>query len=152
MLCYSRMVREVAPAMKRKKWGRIVTIGSMAANQPIRPSAGFSYDLANASRLAAVAVVKSAALALAPYGITVNTIGTGSFKTDYAMSWFMAQAQEQGRDLDEYIGAIAAHIPVGRMGDPREISALCTFLCSQRGGYTTGDSILCDGGTANCVA
>jgi NAD(P)-dependent dehydrogenase (short-subunit alcohol dehydrogenase family) len=152
VLCYSRMVREVAPAMKQAKWGRIVSIGSMSSKQPVRPSAGFSYDLANASRIAAVAVMKSAAHALAPHGVTVNSIATGSFNTDYALAWFRERAMEHGISIEKYLENIRTAIPLGRLGDTREIAALCAFLCSQRGGYTTGDSILCDGGITNCLS
>lgn len=149
-LCFHRLVREVAPAMKARKWGRIVTIGSASAKQPIRPYAGFDYDLAHPSRIAAVGLVKALAARLARYNITVNTIGTGSFETDYALGFFQAAADEQGVSLEECVAAVNRSIPAGRLGSTAEISGLATFLASERGGYTTGETILCDGGFANC--
>jgi 3-oxoacyl-[acyl-carrier protein] reductase len=150
-LCLARLVREVSPAMKRNGWGRIVVIGSSAAKQPIRPYAGFDYDLATPSRVAAVGLVKVLATRLAPHGVTLNTIATGTFATDYANTFFAERAQEAGMDTTAALAALHQAIPAGRMGDVSEISGLCAFLCSQRAGYTTGETILCDGGFANCL-
>jgi 3-oxoacyl-[acyl-carrier protein] reductase len=148
--CFHRLVREVTPAMKARKWGRIVTIGSAGAKQPIRPYAGFDYDLAHPSRIAAVGLVKALAVRLAPYNITVNTIGTGSVETEYALGFFRQRAEEYGASLSECLEAVNNSIPAGRLGRTSEISGLTAFLCSERGGYVTGETILCDGGFANC--
>jgi 3-oxoacyl-[acyl-carrier protein] reductase len=150
-LCFSRLVRAVSPAMKARGWGRIVAIGSAAARQPIRPYAGFDYDLANPSRAAAMGLLKSWASRLAPSGVTINTIATGTFDTDYARGFFAARARDAGLPLDDVLQSLYQAIPAGRMGDVSEISGLCTFLCSQRGGYTTGETVLCDGGFANSM-
>ena len=64
----------VVPHMKEKRWGRIVSIGSSAAN---RPPPELKHLLANTVRASVVSLNKSLANELGPFGITVNTIGTG---------------------------------------------------------------------------
>jgi 3-oxoacyl-[acyl-carrier protein] reductase len=151
VLCYARLVRQVLPHMKARRWGRIVTIGSGAAKQPVRGSINFSYALANTTRVAAVGLVKTIAAEVAAYNITVNTIGTGAIETGYSTAWFHERAKESGISDEDFMVGITAHIPAGRLGQPREMAALCAYLTSERASYTTGETILCDGGMTNSM-
>jgi 3-oxoacyl-[acyl-carrier protein] reductase len=151
VLCYMRMVKAVLPAMRRQRWGRIVTVGSGAAKQPIRGSMNFAYALANTTRLAAVGLTKTIAAEVAPDGVTLNTIATGTIDTELSREWFAARAAEQGVDTQEFMGRICRMIPVGRSGRPEEMAGLCAYLCSDIAAYTTGETILCDGGMFNSV-
>jgi 3-oxoacyl-[acyl-carrier protein] reductase len=152
VLCFSRMVRLVAPSMRARGWGRIVTIGAACTKQPMRGQLNFSYAMANTMRLAAVSLSKTMSFELAPGGITVNTIATGAIKTDMAMSFFAGRAHEAGLSVDGFMGAMTNQIPAGRIGAPEEMAKLCAYLCSAHAGYTTGETILCDGGLTNCAA
>jgi 3-oxoacyl-[acyl-carrier protein] reductase len=151
VLCYARMVRCVLPTMKARRWGRIVTIGSGAAKQLIRGNLNFAYALTNTTRVAAAALMKTISTDVASYGITVNGIGTGAIETGYSTAWFKARAQEAGIDTDGFLTGITSHIPAGRLGQPVEMAALCAYLCSTRASYTTGETILCDGGMTNSI-
>src|SRR3546814_13656323 len=71
---FAWIVREVVPEMKRRNWGRIVTLGSMASKEPHRE---VPLVLHNLSRPAALGLSKTLSAELGEYGITVNTIGTG---------------------------------------------------------------------------
>jgi 3-oxoacyl-[acyl-carrier protein] reductase len=151
VLCYARLVRRVLPHMKAQRWGRIVTIGSGAAKQPVRGNLNFSYALTNTTRVAAVGLVKTIAAEVASYGITLNSIGTGAIETGYSSAWFAERAKEIGLDVESFMTGIRSHIPAGRLGQPEEMAALCTYLCSDRASYTTGETILCDGGMTNSM-
>jgi 3-oxoacyl-[acyl-carrier protein] reductase len=147
--CFAAMVKAVLPGMKAQEWGRIVTIGSNVAKQPFRGERDTAYVLANTERVAAVGLSKTLSAELAPFGITVNTILTGAIETDSARAWCAEQAAAAGLTPQQFLDHfINDRIPVRRMGRPDEMAALCAFLCSARAGYTTGETILCDGGVS----
>jgi 3-oxoacyl-[acyl-carrier protein] reductase len=52
---------------------------------------------------------------------------------------------------EEFAAGMVAHIPAGRKGRPEEMAALAAYLCSDRASYTTGETILCDGGMSNSI-
>jgi 3-oxoacyl-[acyl-carrier protein] reductase len=144
--CFAALVRAVTPGMKEKSWGRIVTVGSGTAKQPIRSSAGFSYVLANTHRVAAVGLSKTLAADLGPFGITVNTIATGSIETEQFRTWMQLRAEENSITYDEMVARWCyQRIPMDRLGRPSDMAALCALLCSNRL-FTNGETILCDGG------
>ena len=137
------MVREVAPDMKRNQWGRLVTIGSICAKEPHRD---LPLATANTTRVAAVGLNKTLSADLGPYGITVNTLATGGFMTERYRSYMQARAQEQGVAFDNEQAGKRPDVPVGRLGRPEEMAAVCAFLCSERASYVTGQMIVVDGG------
>lgn len=149
VLCFARLVRRVTPHMRANKWGRIVTIGAACAKQPMRGQLNFAYALGNTNRLAAVSLCKTISAEVAPFGVTVNTIATGAIDTTMARRFFADRARDAGMSVDQFMAAMGSQIPVGRIGTPEEMAALCAFLCSTHAGYTTGELILCDGGISN---
>ena len=151
VLCYSRMLRVVLPHMQAQSWGRIVTIGSGTAKQLVRSGLNFGYILANATRISAAALAKTVAAEVAGQGITINTIGTGYIDTDANRAWTSKTAAAAGMSLEDFRGNMYQHIPVGRAGKTEEMAATCLFLCSQAAGFTTGETILCDGGQSNSL-
>lgn len=144
--CFAELVRAVVPGMKAKSWGRIVTVGSGTVKQPVRSSSGFSYVLANTHRIAAVGLSKTLAADLGPFGITVNTIATGSIETEQFRDWMHKRADENGITYDQMVEKWCfQRIPMSRLGKPDDMAALCALLCSDRL-FTSGETILCDGG------
>jgi 3-oxoacyl-[acyl-carrier protein] reductase len=140
---FARLVRATLPHMKAQRWGRIVTVGSMAVRQIHRH---VPHTVPNAYRLAAIGLSKTIADEVAEFGITVNTIGTGSIATENFISTFREIADRNGEDYDEMLVKKAANIPMKRFGKPEEMAAACAFLCSELAGYITGVTLLVDGG------
>lgn len=145
VLGFAALVRSVAPSMKEKGWGRIVTVGSRSVKQPLR-SDELPYVLANTTRVAAVGLSKTLANELGPFGITVNTIGTGRIATESYEGWNAEHSRSLGTEKDEFLDDKVRRIPLRRFGRPEEMAALIAFLCSQGGGFVTGETINCDGG------
>src|SRR5580700_1307069 len=120
------MSRAAVPAMRKAKWGRIVSVSSKAAFRPGKRRATYA-----ASKAAIIGFTKSLALDLAPLGITVNAVCPGPIRTSRAIS---TNRREFGDDLQVGFRERAKAIPVGRFGEPDEIA------------FVTGQAIGVDGG------
>jgi 2-hydroxycyclohexanecarboxyl-CoA dehydrogenase len=127
-------VQAAVPDMCAAKWGRIVTISSSSAQSGALRMAHYV-----ASKSGVIGLTKALALELAPHGITVNSIPPGLIDTP------MARRAEAAGDLANF-DKLAARIPLRRAGTPDDIAALCAFLCSDEGGYITGQVIGVNGG------
>jgi 3-oxoacyl-[acyl-carrier protein] reductase len=110
-------------------WGRIVAITSVGVKQPIGGLAA-----SGTARAGATWYLKALSSEVAGAGITVNSVQPGSHDTD--------RLRSLGRDLEQ----IAQEIPTGFVGDAADFGAVVTFLCSQQARFTTGVSVLVDGG------
>ena|SRR5690606_9493638 len=145
---FANFVRAVAPGMKARRWGRIVTIGSGHGKLPARLSTlHFSYVLANTNRPAALGLSRTIADELGPYGITVNTIPPGFIDTgENYKAFFEVCAAREGLSYEQFMERELKRIPMNRYGKPEEISGVCAFLCSERAAYITGQYIVVDGG------
>jgi 3-oxoacyl-[acyl-carrier protein] reductase len=131
-----RLVELALPHLRRSDQGRIVLIASLAVREPTR-----NLALTNAVRPGVVGYMKSLATELGRDGITVNSVGPGRLATAR-----MRELYGDGPPPDE-----VAQIPVGRLGDPRELGDLVAFLCSSRASYVTGTLIQVDGGLARSL-
>lgn len=118
--------------------GRILNITSIDA---IRPSmAGLAaYD---ASKHAVWGLTKSAALELAPHGITVNALAPGGIATPGVA----AMSAVSGDDAAAAAARFLERIPLRRMGVPDEIAKVALAMVSDVGSYMTGSQVVVDGG------
>ncbi len=136
-----RLIRECLPHMKKKRWGRVVVMTSLSVKQPLD-----NLVLSNAIRLAVVGLAKSLAKDLAPYNITVNMTGPGFIATDRLKELFEANAKKQGTTAEAIEASIVKNVPMGRLGNPKEMGELVAFLASERASYMTGNLVQLDGG------
>lgn len=133
--------KEVIPYMMRQRWGRIISLTSVAVKQPID-----GLILSNSIRAAVHGWAKTLSNELASYNILVNCVCTGFMHTERVESLARSIAEREGVEAKEVIGRWEAQIPMGRLGRPEELANLVVFLASERAGYITGTSIPIDGG------
>lgn len=131
------------PDMRAAGWGRIVNIGSGVAREP---ATELPHVLPNVVRPAVAGMHRVLAARLAGTGITVNSLLTGSILTERNLSYWDWLARERGATFEEVTEQFHARIPLRRQGQPAEMAALVAFLCSERAGRITGQSIPVDGG------
>ena len=136
-----RMTRAVLPAMFERRWGRIINLASISVKQPIN-----GLLLSNSLRSAVIGMAKTLSREVAPKGVLVNNIATGSFDTERLRSIFRDRASRGGKTLEEVLAFEESAIPLGRIGRPEELAWLVTFLASERSSYITGVTIPVDGG------
>jgi len=134
-----RLVRLVSPHMAG--WGRIVHNTSLVAKEP-NPLLPISSTL----RSGIMALTRLQATELAPQGITVNGVLPGHTLTDRQRHLAEIRANKEASTPEAMLAKTAKEVPIGRLGDPDEIAAAITFLCSQPAAYITGVSLLVDGG------
>jgi 3-oxoacyl-[acyl-carrier protein] reductase len=132
------MTRAVVPSMREGRWGRIVSIASIAGLVGRPRIAAYS-----ASKAAVIGFTKSVALDLAPLGITVNAVCPGSVQTSRA---YAAARRAGAEDVDASLEARARQIPVGRYGQAADIAAAVAYLTSEQASYVTGHALTVDGG------
>jgi 3-oxoacyl-[acyl-carrier protein] reductase len=136
-----RLIREVLPAMRAQKWGRIVNITSVSVKQPID-----NLLLSNVYRPGVVGLAKTLSAQVAADDITINNVAPGYTRTDRVLDLARARAADGEQTVEEVLTGTAADVPLGRMGQPDELAALVAFLASERAGYITGATIQVDGG------
>jgi 3-oxoacyl-[acyl-carrier protein] reductase len=136
-----RVSREAARLMMRGRWGRIVFIGSITLVRPLE-----NLATSNIMRMPLVGLVRTLALELAKYNITVNAVLPYDILTERVKQLAEADSRRLGISFEEAIKRRTSKIPLGRMGDPRELGALVAFLASERASYITGALIPLDGG------
>ncbi|WP_274032939.1 3-oxoacyl-ACP reductase FabG [Streptomyces sp. MMBL 11-1] len=119
------------PAMERAGHGRVVLTSSITG-----PTTGYSgWSHYGASKAGQLGFLRTAALELAPAGITVNAVLPGNVRT------------EGLNDLGEdYLRRMAAAIPAGRLGETSDIARAVLFLASDEASFVTGQTLTVDGG------
>ncbi|MBW8297064.1 SDR family oxidoreductase [Sphingopyxis sp.] len=143
VMAFRWAVQAVFPHMQGKGWGRILTIGTNSVKAPHRKLARAAQ---NTYRVGALALSKTLSAELGPFGITVNTLGTGAIATPQFRDVFTKIAEAQGQTYDEHIAERTSHYPIPRMGTPQDMAAAAAFLCSDRAGFITGQVLIVDGG------
>lgn len=140
-----RLTKLCVPEMRKQGGGRIVNITMIRGKQPAAKSVPTAV-----SRAAGIALTKALSKDLAADNILVNTVCVGVIRSGQHERRY-EKVKDQYGSLDEFYAAMAKDIPLKRFGEPEEVGDLVAFLCSERGGYITGDAINIDGGTSGAV-
>ena len=126
------LMKKYAEGMKKKRWGRIVAIGS--TNQYNQHPKLSLYGVTKAAQLK---LVQNVAPALAPYGITVNNVAPGAINTP---------RNEKDLSDADFKKRVEGAIPCGYIGEAEDVSPAVLLLCSEEGRYITGSDLKIDGG------
>jgi 3-oxoacyl-[acyl-carrier protein] reductase len=130
--------RAVVPAMKQRRWGRIINISS-AAGLTVSKTGIQAYTSAKAGQ---IGFTRQMAHELGPFGITVNCIAPGFILSNPTTQRQWESYGEQGqRDL-------VLGIATRRLGHPADIANGVLFFAAERSGWVTGQVIAIDGGSA----
>ena len=126
----------VAPAMKRARYGRLVTISS-GAGLGVSLTGIQAYASAKAGE---IGLTRQLAHELGPFGITVNSVAPGFVRSNPSSEaqWQSYGAEGQGRLLER--------IALRRLGTPDDIASATLFLASDHAGWVTGQTLSVDGG------
>jgi len=126
-------VRATSDSMCSRGWGRIINIASITGQ-----TGGVSGSVAySSSKGGMIAFTKTLARDLGPSGVTVNAIAPGQIDTR------MGTAMPA-----DYLAALTAQIPLGRLGSASDIAFSVRFLASEEAGYITGATLDVNGGIA----
>ncbi len=136
------VTKAVAPEMVAQKWGRIITVASVAGKVGSRYTAAYT-----ASKHGVLGLMKAVALELATTGVTVNSVCPGYVDTpmtDAAIANMVARTGMSEADARAYL---AGTNPQHRLITPEEVARVVVFLAQLGSGGITGQAINVDGGS-----
>jgi 3-oxoacyl-[acyl-carrier protein] reductase len=140
LLSVVRFCKAVAPGMKAKNWGRIISITSTVAKEPSP-----AMVLSATTRAGVAAFSKALAIELAEFNISVNVICPGGVLTDRLVALLKSRAEREKRNYQDVLLESQSSIPAKRFAKPHEIADVILFLASESGGYVSGVSLSVDG-------
>lgn len=127
------LARACLPHMQRRGWGRIIHI---SGRDGFFPKANRAHNVT--CKAGVFALAKAIALEFGPHGITANTVAPGIVETERDPAHYP--------DAADGFAARRAAMPVRRLGDVADIAGACSYLCSEAGGYVTGQILHVNGG------
>ena len=135
------VMQAAARVMMPNKHGRIITISTPASKLSVPLFATYG-----ASKAAVDSLTKSAAIAWAPHGITVNTIAPGRMTGGMVDALDRDLARVTGQNLEELVTSRTKSLPMGRRVDPAEVAQAVVWLASDDAAYVTGERFNFTGG------
>jgi 3-oxoacyl-[acyl-carrier protein] reductase len=123
-------IRAASRGMIKRRWGRIINIASIVGITGNKGQANYA-----ASKAGLIGLTKSVAKELGSRNVLVNAVAPGFIETDMTAAM-----------TPEARAALSGQIPLERLGSPRDIAGVVTFLASDYASYVTGQTLVVDGG------
>ena len=123
-------IRAASRGMIKRRWGRIINIASIVGITGNKGQANYA-----ASKAGLIGLTKSVAKELGSRNVLVNAVAPGFIETDMTAAM-----------TPEARAALSGQIPLERLGSPRDIAGVVTFLASDYASYITGQTLVVDGG------
>ena len=139
-LGYYRCAREAAPHMKQAGWGRIINLSGGAGRTP---GTAISTPARN---IASVALTKSLANTLGPFGINVNAVYPGTTITEAVLERYEKQARREGKALEALLEELRQRSRIRRLITAEDVAQVVAFLCSPLSVSINGEAISVAGG------
>src|SRR5262252_3224057 len=142
----ARCIRIATPLMRQRQWGRIINVLGGAARQP--QQAAVSVGLNNAAILN---LIKALANELARDNVLINAVIPSVIRSERLDETIRAEGARAGKSEAEVRAQRVSRVPLGRMGEGREVGAVVAFLASERASFVTGCAWNVDGGAAAVI-
>jgi 3-oxoacyl-[acyl-carrier protein] reductase len=123
-------IRTASRGMIKRRWGRIINIASVVGITGNKGQANYA-----ASKAGLIGLTKSVAKELGSRNVLVNAVAPGFIETDMTAAM-----------TPEARSALSGQIPLERLGTPKDIAGVVTFLASDHAAYITGQTLVVDGG------
>jgi NAD(P)-dependent dehydrogenase (short-subunit alcohol dehydrogenase family) len=127
------MIQMVAPEMKERKDGAIIVVSSIGGLRGTEVIGAYAI-----SKAADMQLARNLAKELGPYNVRINCVAPGLVKTDFAKALWDAPEDEK---------RASSGTPLRRLGEPDDLAGAAVFLASRAGAWTTGQTIVVDGGS-----
>jgi 3-oxoacyl-[acyl-carrier protein] reductase len=121
-------------SMKKQKSGNIINISSVVGVDPIKTN-----PIYGAAKAGVLNITRYLAIEWGPYNVRVNAVSPVWIATELLLRY-----QREGKSADPH--SVTRSVPLGRFGEPREISDTVAFLASEKSSFTTGANFVVDGG------
>ncbi|MEL6290952.1 MAG: SDR family oxidoreductase [Pseudomonadota bacterium] len=136
------LIKSTVYGMMDRGFGRIINITSFSVKAPIA-----NLELSNGARCGLTGAVAVIARKAVRNNVTINGLLPGPFDTDRLRGTSVKMAEDLGISFDEAHAERQKDVPAGRFGTADEFGAMAAFICSQHGGYMTGQNFVLDGGS-----
>lgn len=145
-----RMARAAIPAMRERRWGRVILIGSEDAVQPYVDELAYC-----ASKAGIINLAKGLSKAYGPDNVLINSVSPAFIATPMTDKMMEKRADERGVSFDQAVESFLHEERPGmalkRRGRPEEVAAVIAFLCSEKASFVNGADIRVDSGSVMTI-
>ncbi len=144
-----RLMRELAPAMARRGWGRIVNVCSSSGKRPSQTNVAYSV-----TKAAELSLSRAFADKYASQAVLINAVAPGPVASELWMApggLADQNAEARGKSREEILESTAGRVPIGRLANENEIASVIVFLCSEPASNVAGAAWSVDGGSVPVI-